>query len=55
MPREADTGVASRVNYQPSLFDHFTDPLQPGEKPLADYSDLQLAELVAEWGKKTEK
>jgi len=50
MPREADTGVAGGVNIQPSLFDDFTDPLQPGETPLSDYDDEYLATLLALWG-----
>jgi len=47
--------VAGGVNIQPSLFDDFSDPLQPGETPLPDYDDETLGELVDEWQKKYKK
>lgn len=50
MPRQADQGMASRMNYQPSLFDDITDPLTDTDKPLAGYTDIELAELIAAWG-----
>jgi len=41
--------MASRMNWQPSLFDDITDPLADNDKPLADYTDIELGELVASW------
>ena len=37
------------MNWQPSLFDDITDPLADDDRPLADYTDLELGELVASW------
>jgi len=37
------------MNWQPSLFDDITDPLTDNDTPLADYTDIELAELVASW------
>jgi hypothetical protein len=37
------------MNWQPSLFDDITDPLAHDDKPLADYTDIELGELVASW------
>lgn len=37
------------MSWQPSLFDDITDPLQPDDIPLAAYTDIELAELVASW------
>ena len=37
------------MSWQPSLFDDITDPLADDDKPLADYTDIELGELVASW------
>ena len=37
------------MNWQPSLFDDITNPLTDNDKPLADYTDIELGELVASW------
>jgi hypothetical protein len=37
------------MNWQPSLFDDITDPLADNDTPLADYTDIELGELVASW------
>ncbi len=37
------------MNWQPSLFDDITDPLADDDKPLANYTDIELGELVASW------
>lgn len=39
--------------WEPSLFDHLTDPYRAGDTPLAEYTDLQLAQLIIEWKKVT--
>ena len=41
--------MASRMNWQPSLFDDITDPLNGDDMPLAGYTDIELGELVASW------
>ena len=41
--------MASRMSWQPSLFDDITDPLTDDDTPLAGYTDIELAELVASW------
>ena len=37
------------MSWQPSLFDDITDPLTATDTPLAGYTDIELAELVASW------
>lgn len=49
MPRQADKGMASRMSWQPSLFDDITEPLTDYDTPLVGYTDIELAELVASW------
>jgi hypothetical protein len=41
--------MASRMNWQPSLFDDITEPLADNDTPLAGYTDIELGELVASW------
>ena len=41
-------GVEKMI-WQPSLFDNITDPLAEDDTPLAGYTDIELAELVASW------
>ncbi len=38
-----------KMTWQPSLFDNITDPLTENDIPLAGYTDIELAELVASW------
>ena len=41
--------MASRMNWQPSLFDDITDPFTHDDTPLANYTDIELGVLVASW------